>query len=289
MKQFLVQNSGITYHHTNRLIERLNARRIPWKGFGILPFCSEITGIDYCYMGHDSVVYGGTKLLDIFYNDSKHNVNDIFPWYSISNDEREREILFDYMKNGISYNPRNFDQAYYTTLPSVNDLLLNADAETAEFSTELLETYFDEVFIKPGPDGKFFNAGVVQGMTLREHLDKTQILSNLYERIGTFDVVIAPIKKTIFEWRFYIINGRIATASQYFAHGSVKHDKYVPQEAYEIAELFRKKYQPHEKNYVMDIALTDKKEYKIVEFNCINCSGLYHCDIDKYIDAFIER
>jgi hypothetical protein len=182
---------------------------------------------------------------------------------------------------------QRFDQAYYSSLPELNDVLLNSDAITAEFNETLLNSYFTEaVFIKPGTDQKFFAAGVIENMTLKDYLGAIQIRSDLMER--KFDVVIAPVKRTLFEWRFYIINDRIATASQYFCNGSVKHNSFVPQYAYEAAEKYKDVYKPHAKNYVMDIALTENKELKIVEYNCINCSGLYHCDLDKYIDAFIE-
>lgn len=52
-------------------------------------------------------------------------------------------------------------------------------------------------------------------------------------------------------------------------------------EEYESRWYFKEDYQP-DKAFVIDIANTDNG-LKIVELNCINCSGFYEADIQKII------
>jgi len=47
--------------------------------------------------------------------------------------------------------------------------------------------------------------------------------------------------------------------------------------------MFADKWLPN-RNVVMDLALVDN-ELKVIEFNCINCSGFYNHDVRKIFDA----
>ena len=97
---------------------------------------------------------------------------------------------------------------------------------------------------------------------------------------------IAPIKIINAEFRCFVVNNKVAIASQYkrngvpFFSGCV--DDYIIDYVNEIIKLW----QP-DKAFVLDVALCNNK-LSIIEANCINSSGLYEIDTQKLIIAVEE-
>ena len=88
--------------------------------------------------------------------------------------------------------------------------------------------------------------------------------------------------KIVQEWRFFLWKGEIVTGSQYRHDGILRTREKVSDETWKIARKMAEKWLPCE-NIVMDICLLESGEYKVVEFNCINSSGWYNSDIEKFI------
>ncbi len=91
---------------------------------------------------------------------------------------------------------------------------------------------------------------------------------------------IANIKR---ECRFFVVN-EVVTGSHYRINNVTICKVISPDDViWSIANEYAKLYQPHDV-FVMDIAETDDG-FKIVEYNCLNASGLYHSDVKKLFTA----
>jgi hypothetical protein len=96
-------------------------------------------------------------------------------------------------------------------------------------------------------------------------------------------VVVAPVKRILAEYRLFVVNSEIVTGSQYKIGQRVKSTPFVDKEVYDFAYNMIDLFEP-DHAYVMDIAQTDKG-FKVIEYNCINCSGFYACDCQKIVNA----
>lgn len=145
------------------------------------------------------------------------------------------------------------------------------------------------VFIKPYTE-KFFTGLVIDN---NEDKEKIQLASSFIEDENAEIIRISPFKAIFQEARFYIINGEIITGSIYKVNGIGHHkklDKDHP--AWEqckniLAGGFI------DDAFVIDLGCLENTQYlskpynwKIVELNNINSSGLYECDTDVIVRAF---
>jgi len=98
-------------------------------------------------------------------------------------------------------------------------------------------------------------------------------------------VLVAPLKSNIQqEIRCWIVDGKPVTISQYKIGSRVVYQNHDNnEEAWIFAKDMCKIYCPA-KAFVLDICLY-QDEYKVVEINCINCSGFYDGDMSKLIQA----
>lgn len=96
-------------------------------------------------------------------------------------------------------------------------------------------------------------------------------------------ICIAPCKRIDAEYRCFVVNGRVATVSQYkmrrLPHFTSHVDDYIIAYVNDLVSTW----QP-DKAFVLDVALCDDK-LSVIEANCINSSGLYEIDTQKLIMA----
>jgi hypothetical protein len=214
---------------------------------------------------------GSTKALRIVTN-AKLSPQEIFPEVG----EHEANKIKENVQ--VFYDADGFDQSFYMLNSGLRPHLLNGDATIADVRTGLGWWSKDPIFIKPGSDLKLFAGVVIEPYTtLREELDKT----GWDGAISEYDrIIIAPIKKILYEWRLFVVNGMVVASSQYKRHGKIEHDVRVPGYVIREAESFLiPLYKPDPVAFVMDVCLTDDGDIKIVEYNCINCSGFYQADV----------
>lgn len=97
-------------------------------------------------------------------------------------------------------------------------------------------------------------------------------------------VLIAPLKTTQQEVRCWVVGGKVVTASRYSIGGRVVYKNYDDETLYtDFAQKMVDIYCPAEA-FVIDVCLSND-ELKVVEINCINCSGYYHVNVDKLMSA----
>lgn len=96
-------------------------------------------------------------------------------------------------------------------------------------------------------------------------------------------VQVASVKNILNEIRFWIVKGKIITASVYNIGGNYCLSNFIDDDAYEFVNKMIKLFEVND-TFVMDICLTDNG-YKIVECNCTNSAGFYKADMNKLIMA----
>ncbi len=165
------------------------------------------------------------------------------------------------------------------------DNLLNYDSEICGFAEPLDFTrYIDRaLFIRPCKDSKVFNGAVYSKMKWEDLVYNS--LTNGHVTILTPDtpIQVSEVKVVYREIRVWIVDGKVVTASYYRYHTNSVFFEEVEPEALEFAQRMVDIYQVAEA-FVMDVCYTPDG-WKIVEINCINCSGFYKGDMQKVIMA----
>ncbi len=137
----------------------------------------------------------------------------------------------------------------------------------------------ESMFVRPTKDLKSFPGGVVTGDTVEKWLAGLEDTS--------VRVAASRPREIIAEYRLFIVGGRIITGSQYKANGRL-YSKRIETSGYEPFEMAVNGWLPMD-TCVMDMALTPEGEYRVVEFNCINCSGFYDHDLKALVTALTEH
>ena len=171
----------------------------------------------------------------------------------------------------FSYDTFNYSAALHN-----RDDMLNENVMPIEDAIEYLsKKEKDEiVFVRPSDDLKQFT-----GMTIdagEAHLWFKDMLecqtSGSYKLdTGTMVVVSSP-KKIDAEVRCFIVGGKVVSSSLYREFDNLVRRRYYE----DCFQSFADKWLP-DACCVMDLAFIDN-EWKVVEFNCINSSGMYDCD-----------
>lgn len=274
--KWLIQSTGFASSYLEEVVNTLNDQKIAWDDFGIVQ--DTITNLENILDTQTDIyiIRGGTKVLSLLNTNSLQALN---PHLSDNQIIKEKEYL-EKLKNAIDYNEEKFDMEYYKdlSLPFLND-----DCEIDKVKNLLYYEFQEDNFIKPSKDSKAFNGGIIYaGETLMNYLMRTPHRN--IESIETQSVIISPIKKIKDEYRFFMYKNEILGCSRYMLNGKVNPDSFVPDNIKKAAEYFGLQYNPAE-IYVIDLCtFEDTDEIKIVEYNCWNCSGFYHCDIRNIIN-----
>lgn len=97
---------------------------------------------------------------------------------------------------------------------------------------------------------------------------------------------LAPYKKIIEEYRFWIINDEIITSSSYSWDNKTNYTD-PPEKVVAFVESWKDWWSP-DWAYVVDVGVAVKPDNTydgIIEYNCLSTSGLYNADIPKIIQA----
>lgn len=179
----------------------------------------------------------------------------------------------------------NENHDYRVWQAHVGDHLLNTDSVVCRFAD--VDDRWDHFFIRPCGDTKTFTG---KCYSYKEFDAWRRRVIDLRETYTTLDadtwVMYAPETQIHREARFFVVDGKVITASTYKIGPKPHQTAEVPPMMWEHAHEMVKLWQPA-RAYVMDLALTDQG-HKIVEFNCINASGFYQIDIQKFVMAIEE-
>ncbi len=197
------------------------------------------------------------------------------------------QSLIDYLKRKhyypVAYSNPNFSVVEWQH--QLGDELFNFDSFTDELGK--MKPMYDVFFVRPVEDNKLI-AGTI--FTKQEFIDwKNRVLA--------IDDYCTVTKKTLFcqsklqdienEYRFFIADNQVVTASKYVSSGSVIYSTDVPVAVYEYVSSIMDIWHP-EIAYCMDIAELADGTLKVIEYNCINTCGLYAADTYQYALALTK-
>lgn len=167
-------------------------------------------------------------------------------------------------------------------LDNIGDLYMNSDMKTLSFedSIDYIENSEHEFFfVKPNTDLKSFDGTVTDRNRYKYFIENSMSLNN-YDK--STDICVSTIKDIHKEWRIFVVNGEISTYSQYGQDRKIFKERSIDPGAFELAKCCIDIYSPSDM-MVIDVALMRDGQYKIIEYNTINCSGLYSSDVDKLV------
>jgi ATP-grasp domain, R2K clade family 3 len=277
--KWLVQDVGVSMSLIQETFETLQKMQLPFSNFGVITHTKEITNLENVLTDPDEhfIIRGGTKILSLLDGMKSLKEANIF----LTNEQLKHEDIYKQrLKDGIFYDEKSFDQAYYGSL----DLpLLNDKASLYPIKDNLDLKFDSNIFIKPSKDQKAFTAGILEsGQTIKEFIHAQKYQKTYIEEIA----IIAPCKIITAEYRFFVVDKEVITGSMYrFANKGVL-SEIIPKNIMDAAKEYAQLYQPHDV-FTMDLAETPTG-ISIVEYNCWNASGLYKTNIAKIFDAVDE-
>ena len=178
-----------------------------------------------------------------------------------------------------SFYGKNHDFQIYKDYYKKN--LLNYDSLLKDIADPIVWEPNEVKFIRPSKDSKVFNGKLYSKIKWE---DTVQMVKEKY--LGVMPPVTIQVtspKKIYKEARIWIVDGKIVTSSYYKFGDNVAWTEDVEPEGLEFAQRMVDLYKVAPA-FVMDICLTPDG-WKIVEINCVNCSGFYRGDLQKLVMA----
>lgn len=209
------------------------------------------------------------------FNPLMNRRKDVFVFGSV----RAARLACDKEWTPGSFYGKNHDFQIYKDYYKKN--LLNYDSLLKDIADPIVWEPNEVKFIRPTKDSKVFNGKLYSKVKWE---DTVQMVKEKY--LGVMPPVTIQVsspKKIYKEARIWIVDGKIVTSSYYKFGDNVAWTEDVEPEGLEFAQRMADLYKVA-KAFVMDICLTPDG-WKIVEINCINCSGFYRGDLQKLVMA----
>ncbi len=247
--QWLIQCTDLPDSHTSRLLEEVKKRNLPFLGVGSIPFTDILTGFEEANESMPSMFYGSVQMTARL---SKMNY-----------------------KPGVFYQEDWFDPRSW--LGKRSDLL-NEEAKEISVAELRLKWVDEPMWVKS------VKAKQVTGMVIEpEKEDKDTWLIEHSDLDGNDILVIAPALNIATECRFFVVKGEVVTGSTYRWLGcrTIRHPIDLPM--WDFVRGAVKEWLPHD-TIVIDACQLKNGKFKIIEFNAINSSGFYNCDVGAIVD-----
>lgn len=142
------------------------------------------------------------------------------------------------------------------------------------------------LFFRPVGDNKNFAGGIWPVSHIMSLYDNVRNLKDdeVYYGLNPDTLIIkSEIVEIYAEYRTWIVDGKVATASQYKLGNRVIYNSDVDEDVIRYATAAAKIWQP-ERAFVLDVARTPAG-LKIVEINTFNAAGFYAGDTYKIFEA----
>lgn len=161
--------------------------------------------------------------------------------------------------------------------------MLNSDGKVMKF-TDLLPIDDEVFFARLTKDSKYFGGAIYSRESWNEHVNTYNENKMTETILNESNILVSSLKDIQQEVRCWVVGGKVITASRYKLGSQVIYQNYDDELFFiDFAQRMVDKYQPAEA-FVLDICLVDD-ELKVIEVNCINCAGFYHCNMYKLINA----
>lgn len=144
----------------------------------------------------------------------------------------------------------------------------------------------DDEFVRPVDDSKCFPGTVMTGDELREWATNITEVNSTEFLNGDTRIIACPTKVIHAEYRLFVVDGKIVTASQYKLGTELCPNVGIEEDVDKFAREMIANWEPCDA-YVLDIARTPLG-LKVIEINNINSCGFYACDVFNIIKALEE-
>lgn len=143
--------------------------------------------------------------------------------------------------------------------------------------------FYDYCFIKPLSPFKPFTGTALHYTQLEKFIYNCNLLEVKPEEL----ILIAPVHSIHDEYRFVIANQKVVCYSQYKDVLGPKITTNISKSVIDYANKIASLYNP-QKAYTLDVCMKSNGEYKVLEYGSVHTSGLYACDMDKFVEAINE-
>ena len=253
--QWLIQCTGLPDIHTLRLLETVKALGQPCIGIGIIPFSHEITGLDEADPNAPSMFYGSTTLIA--------KVKD-----------------WEFFRPGCFWDEHWYDPRCW--IGKRNDLL-NSDLQLITAGALRRDWVKEPMFVKS------IEQKLLTGMVIEPEKEDHDNWIIEQSALDANDLLImSPCKNIETECRFFIVDGKIVAGSTYRWNGVHFTTRPIDGAMINHAIEAVHKWLPSP-NIVMDTCRLKNGEYKVVEFNSINSSGFYNCDVKAIVKSIESK
>lgn len=226
----------------------------------VIPFSHEISG-EAPEVSGQVVVYGSTMMA---------NTAKIYDW-----------------KPGVF---RIYNES--DTLAELGSNYLNNDMRSlsvSEVVPYVQSQGWDFFFAKPDKDLKSFDGTVFDAEEFPFFIERVRGYAN-YD--PDTRICVSSIKHPEIEWRFVIVDKKVVAFSQYRVERRLDVKGWADGNAIKFAEAIASYVSPNDVYsypcpydiYVMDVCKING-EYKVIEYNTFNFSGLYACNIYDVVDS----
>lgn len=264
---WIVQSTNLRAENGDRLMNALRQYNIEFYDVGVIPFTTQISGLDQIELDSSKPVffYGSTKLVRL-----------------------ASELG---LTPGVFFDPSTFNTFAWDRF--LGPWMLNMHQPVLVRDLINAKNHDGDWFVRPVMDLKMFSGTIKKAEDNWWEFFEQVFNGNHKIKVDALVNLSTP-KKILGEWRMFIVDGKPVTGSQYRDNGNLVRygDDVIPGEVWSAAHSVCKHWLPN-KNCVMDLAIVDDCAHpRVIEFNCINASGLYGADVEKlvhHIESMLEK
>lgn len=159
------------------------------------------------------------------------------------------------------------------------DRLLNADSTVCRLGDARVTA--PSMFVRPVADSKSFN-GQIFARADFERWQHRVCAHGGTSRLGPSTEVQLAVPRTIYaEYRFWVVQGRIVTQSQYKRGNQVFFSEHVDAHLVQFVDACLADWVPHQA-FVIDVCDTDRG-LRIVELNTLNSAAFYAANLQALV------
>jgi hypothetical protein len=255
--RWVVQTNVINKEELNRLEEACRVANVRFVPVLVTPFSEQLPAFEIVPC---SIYYGSVNFNNLVYANAA-------------------------IREGIFFDPDAFTMENYMKQWGAH--MINYGATVTSFDELVHANHPDDklFFIRPDDDNKSFAGEVKRFDEILGWYEQLTALENA-NITGDTKIVAAEPYNLKFEWRLWIVKGKVVAASRYREYFTLSKQEGCPPAVVAFAEERCKEYTPHDV-FVMDICQSGDAFY-IVECGCMNAAGFYKADIVAIVRATSE-
>lgn len=269
---YIIQENVFREHHYDLLEKAIQKLGLTYTTVRVFPFVDKITNIK-------DIPDGSYNVDDL--PDFNPDTDNVFCFGAI---KLARVAALRGWKPGSMMN-KNHDFEIYKEHYVEN--LLNYDSKIQRFVDKVDWFYNERKFFRPTQDTKTFTGKVFSQVEWEDfvyyHLNNGH-LTTLNENTP---IQISSVKNIYKEIRFWVVDGKVITGSQYRLGNQTIYDDVFEPEAEVFAQSMVDRFQLADA-FVIDVCLTDNG-WKVVECGCINASGFYKANLQNLIVSLEDQ